>query len=358
MSEGSTADQALVHLDSCLPQVNRAWVLAKRPTTQIEEDTFSLEEQAVPEPDDGEFVVRVCYLSLAPVMRSYVIDGGVVEDPLPIGATMMGRGVGYVINSRHPDFDVGDVVHGPFGWQEYACSDGTGRVFKMKAWGKSISSGLGVLGLTGFTAYFGLFDKGKPQPGENVLVSGAVGGVGSVVGQLARIGGARPVAICGSDKKCRLAVAKLGYAAAINYRTENVAERVAELFSNGIDVYFDNVGGDILETAIDNMAENGRIVICGAISQYTSEDGRKYGPSNYFEMVYKNVSMNGFHIYSYKDRYSEAEARMASWMDEGQLVGLEDGMQGLEQMPAALIGLFSGANIGKRIVKIAEEPAR
>jgi NADPH-dependent curcumin reductase CurA len=337
--------------------VNRQWRLKKRPAEQIDMETFELVEGDVPTPGPGEFLVRLCFLSLAPVMRAYVIDGGVIEKPLEIGVTMRGRGVGYVVSSRHPDYSEGDIVHGPFGWQDYAISDGAGRIVKMAHYAHSISTGLGILGLTGFTGYFGLLDKGRPQPGEAVLVSGALGGVGSVVGQLARVAGAVPVAICGSDEKCRLAVDSFGYADAINYRTQDVARRVADLFPDGIDVFFDNVGGSILEAAIDNMAFDGRIVVCGSISQYLNADGTPRGPSNYFQMVYQHVSMLGFHIYSYRDRYAEAEKRMAGWIEDGRLTHLEDRMEGMEIMPKALIGLFSGDNIGKRVVQIADEPA-
>lgn len=336
--------------------INRQWRLRERPREQIDAGTFELVHAAIPEPAAGEFLVRVCYLSLAPVMRAYVTDGGVIERPLDIGAVMRGRGVGYVVASRHPDFAEGDIVHGPFGWQDYALSDGTGRVVKMHHWAHSISTGLGILGLTGFTGYFGMFDKGRPRPGDAVLVSGALGGVGSVAGQLARIAGAVPVAICGSEEKCRIAVDDLGYADAINYRTDDVPARIAAMFPNGIDVYFDNVGGPTLEAAIDNMAFDGRIVVCGSISQYLNADGSPRGPSNYFQIVYRHVSLLGFHIYSYEDRYAEAERRMAQWIEEGQLIQLEDRLEGMEVMPEALIGLFTGDNIGKRVVQIADEP--
>lgn len=337
-------------------QTNRQWRLAKRPEEQIDSTTFELHHSSVPVIGDGEFLVRVCYLSLAPVMRAYVIDGGTIEAPVRIGDTMRGRGVGYIVASRHPDFNIGDIVHGPFGWQDYAVSDGSGRVIKMQEHVDSMSSALGVLGLTGFTAYFGFLDVGRPKAGDNVLVSGGVGGVGSTVGQIAKIAGCRAVAICGSEKKCKLAVEQLGYKAAINYRTDNVAERVKALFPEGIDIYFDNVGGTILEAAIDNIAEGGRIILCGAISQYVSKDGKPVGPSNYFDLVYKGAKMEGFHIYAYKDRYAESEKRMAKWIRNGQLKGVEDCLEGFENMPDALLGLFTGDNVGKRIVKIADEP--
>ncbi len=341
--------------DAAAP-VNRRWRLRKRPAPNVDEDTFELVSVEIPELEDGQFLVRVCYLSLAPVMRAYVIDGGVIESPLGIGETMRGRGVGEVIASKTPVLAAGDIVHGPFGWQEYALMDDADAVIRMRHWGESISAGVGVLGITGMSAYFGLFDRGRPQAGDVVLVSGGVGGVGSIVGQLARIAGASPIAICGSTHKCDVAVGELGYAAAINYKTEHVRERLAELCPHGIDVFFDNVGGDILEAGIATMADNGRIVICGAISQYHTDGSPPRGPSNYFDIVYRNVSMLGFHVYAYRDRYPEAERRMSAWLRDGRLRALEDRLEGLEQMPAALAGLFEGDNVGKRIVRIAPEP--
>ncbi len=337
------------------PQVNRQWRLARRPKDVIDAHTFRLVQTPVPEPQEGEFLVRVVYLSLAPVQRAYIIDGGVIEKPLRLGDIMRGRGVGYVVASRHPDYAEGDVVHGPFGWQDYAVSDGSGLTIKMRIWAQSISTGIGVLGVTGFTAYFGLFDIAQIRAGETVLVSGAVGGVGSVAGQLAAIAGCQVFGIAGSDEKCRLAVSTLGYTAAINYREDDLPARIRATCEGGIDVYFDNVGGEILEAAIDHIAQHGRIVLCGSISQYLSNE-EKRGPRNYFDLVYRNARMHGFHIYSFASRFAEAEARMARWLTDGRLVFAEDRLQGLEQMPAALDRLFNSANTGKQVVQIADDP--
>ena len=337
-----------------LHSMNVRWVLARRPVGLVSESDFRLEEASVPLLVDGQFLVKVIYLSLAPVMAQYVLDGGVIEKPVAIGETMRGRGVGLVVSSRHAGFSVGDVVHGPFGWQKFAISDGKGLVFKMRDWAGAISNGLGALGLTGFTAYFGLFDVARVRAGETVLVSGAVGGVGSVVGQLARIAGADPLGVAGSSAKCSIAEECLGYRAAINYNSEDVRSRIAALAPNGLDVYFDNVGGGILEAAIDNMTNDGRIAICGSISQYLANDSKK-GPANYFNIVYRNVRMHGFHIYSYASRFPEAEARLARWIRDGRLVPREDRIQGLESMPAALQRLFVSANTGKQVVQIADD---
>lgn len=335
--------------------MNSRWVLARRPVGLVAESDFRLEEVPMPGVAEGQFLVKVVYLSLAPVMAQYVLDGGVIEKPVAIGETMRGRGVGVVVTSRHPGFSVGDVVHGPFGWQTFAISNGKGLVFKMRDWAGTISNGLGALGLTGFTAYFGLFDIAQLRAGDAILISGAVGGVGSVAGQLARIAGAEPVGIAGSPVKCALARDSLGYRAAIDYRNEDVRARIRELAPEGIDVYFDNVGGEILESAIDNMAHEGRIVICGSISQYLA-DGSKKGPANYFNIVYRNVRMHGFHIYSYAARFTEAETRLARWIRDGRLEPREDRIQGLESMPAALQRLFASSNTGKQVVQIADDP--
>lgn len=309
----------------------------------------------MPEPEEGEFCVRLAFLSLAPVMRAYILDGGVIEDPLPIGAVMRGRGVGEVIASRHPDYAVGDIVHGPFGWQDYAISDGTGRVIKMTTRAGSASLALGVLGLTGFTAYFGLFDIGRPVAGERVLISGAAGGVGSIAGQLATIAGCETVGICGGPEKSEWIVDRLGYGAAVDYRGESPPEQIAACLPDGIDIYFDNVGGELLETAITQIREDGRIVICGSISQYLSGE-EKRGPANYFDLVYRNARMHGFHIYKYADRFGEAEERMARWIEDGRLKAVEDRHEGLEKTPDALRGLFESANFGKCVVQVGDDP--
>ncbi len=335
--------------------INRQWRLRKRPTGIIDPDTFELVETEIPDPAEGEFCVRLAFLSLAPVMRAYILDGGVIEDLLPIGHVMRGRGVGEVIASRHPDFAIGEIVHGPFGWQDYAISDGSGRVLKMNTRAGSASLALGALGLTGFTAYFGLFDIGRPVAGERVLVSGAAGGVGSIAGQLARIAGCETVGICGGPEKGRWIVEDLGYDAAVDYRTSNTAERIGAANREGIDVYFDNVGGELLETAIDHIREDGRIIVCGSISQYLSGE-EKRGPANYFDLVYRNARMHGFHIYKYANRFAEAEARMSRWIEAGKLKAVEDRHIGLERTPNALRGLFESANYGKCVVQVGDDP--
>lgn len=339
-------------------EINRRWVLARRPETLVAPSDFRLEEAPVPLAEDGQFLVRQHYLSLAPVMAQYVLDGGTIERPVAIGETMRGRGVGRIVASRHPSFRTGDVVHGPFGWQDYAVSDGSRLTYVSRYAGRiaPMSTAIGVLGITGFTAYFGM-KLADPKPGDRILVSGAVGGVGSSVGQIARIMGCTPViAVCGGPDKAATAVDRLGYDAAIDYRAGDLGAQIDAHLPNGIDIYFDNVGGATLEAALDRLRQGARVILCGAISQYMA-DGRPVGPANYFKLVYANAVMKGFQIYAFADRYAEAEEALADWIASGRLVWQENMLEGLEIMPQALAGLFTGANIGKQIVRIAPETA-
>jgi NADPH-dependent curcumin reductase CurA len=254
--------------------LNRRWVLARRPAGLVEATDFRLEEAPVPDPGEGEFVVRTHYLSLAPVMAQYVLDGGTIEHPVAIGETMRGRGVGRVIASRHAGFPEGAVVHGPLGWQDYALMDGKRLTYVSRYAGRvaPMSTAIGVLGITGYTAFFGL-ELAQPRPGDRILVSGAVGGVGSSVGQIARIRGCTPVvAACGGPEKQRLAVERLGYTQALDYRSGDFEQALDAALPDGIDVYFDNTGGRILELALDRLRQGARIILCGAISQYMAGD--------------------------------------------------------------------------------------
>jgi NADPH-dependent curcumin reductase CurA len=337
---------------------NRRWVLARRPQGLVEQADFRLETAPVPEPAPGEFLVRVIYLSLAPVMAQYVTDGGVIEQQVGIGDVMRGRGVGIVVRSLHAGFQPGDVVHGPFGWQEYAVSDGKRLVYKSAQSVAPLSVSIGVLGITGYTAYFGMTDLASPAPGQALLVSGAVGGVGSSVGQIGRILGCSPiVAICGSAAKCALATGRLAYDVALDYNDPDFEARLDAALPGGVDVYFDNVGGRLLELALDRLRQKARVVLCGAISQYmTGAEPR--GPSNYFKLAYANARMEGFQIYAFADRFTEAEATMAGWLADGRLTYLEDRLEGLERMPGALARLYERANVGKQVVQIAPDPQR
>jgi NADPH-dependent curcumin reductase len=333
---------------------NRQWRLAARPDGAVKDSDFALVESPPPAPGPGEFLVRTLYLSLAPVMRQYMIDGAGIERPLAIGDVMYGRGVGQVIASRHPDYAVGDIVHGKLGWQDYAVSDGAPDklMFKAGATDLPASTALGVLGITGFSAYVGLLDIGQPKPGETVLVSGAAGGVGSVAGQLARIAGCRVIGLAGTPEKCTLLTDRLGYDAAINYKTDDLSAAIGAAAPGGIDLFFDNVGGPVLDAALDHINRYARVVSCGRISEYIS--GHSYRLANWWRIGRQRARLQGFFIYDHVHRFADAEARMAGWIREGRLTYLEDVLDGIEQMPAALRRLFDGTNVGKQLVRVGE----
>lgn len=331
---------------------NRQWRLAARPNGTVKDSDFTLVETDVPALADGEFLIRTLYLSLAPVMRQYMIDGAGIERPMDIGDVMYGRGVGEVVASMHPGFRVGDIVHGKLGWQDYAVAQGLPDqlMFKVNATDLPASTALGVLGITGFSAYVGLFDLGMPRAGETVLVSGAAGGVGSIAGQLAKIAGCRVIGLAGTAEKCALLTQKLGFDAAINYRLGDVSAAIGAAAPEGVDVVFDNVGGAMLDSALDHINRYARVVCCGRISQYLT--GNDYRLANWWRIGRQRATMRGFFVYDYQSRFSEAEARMAAWIREGRLIYLEDILDGMEHMPSALRRLFEGGNIGKQLVRI------
>ncbi|MCA3254410.1 MAG: NADP-dependent oxidoreductase [Alphaproteobacteria bacterium] len=333
---------------------NRRWRMASRPVGGVRNENFRLTDDPVPTPGDGEFLIRTLYLSLAPVMRQYMIDGAGIERPLEIGDVIYGRGVGQVVASRHPGYDVGDIVHGKIGWQEYAISDGAPDklMFKVRATGLSPSTALGVLGITGFTAYVGLFDLAEASAGKTVLVSGAAGGVGSVVGPLAKIAGCRVIGLAGTPEKRAMLVDRLGYDAAIDYRADDLDSVIAAAVPEGIDIFFDNVGGPVLDAALGRINRFARIVSCGRISQYLT--GPNHALANWWRIGAQRARMEGFFIYDYAHRFAEAEAAMAGWIREGRLPFAEDVLDGIEQMPAALRRLFEGDNVGKQIVRVAD----
>ena len=335
--------------------VNRQWVLADRPVDRaVRESDFRLVEAPVPVPGRGEFLVRTLYLSVAPVMRHYMLDGGGIEAPLAIGEVMRGRGVGQVIASNHPDYAPGDYVQGKLGWQEYSVSDGSPyfMMYTIRQRLVPVSTAIGVLGVTGFTSYLGLVDIGQPKKGETVLVSGAAGGVGSNVGWIARNLGCRVVGIAGTTAKCWLLTSKLGYDAAINYRTDDVPARIRELCPDGVDVFFDNVGGEILDHALGALNRYGRVVCCGRIAEYLKPEDERYRLRNWDAIGRQRATMRGFFIYDLAEHFPRAERQMAQWIAEGRMQYLEDVLEGIEQMPRALIRLFEGRNVGKQIVRV------
>ena len=334
--------------------INRQWVLAARPDGAVKVSDFRWVESPLRPLAEGEFRIEVLYLGAAAVMRGYMLNTEKFERPLQIGDVMHGRGVGRIVESRHPQWLVGEIVQGKLGWQDYAIADGSPYylMFKVKQRRAPLSTALGVLGLTGFTAYLGLVDVGGVRAGDRVLVSGAAGGVGSNVGQIARNLGAEAVGIAGSAEKCALLTERLGYRAAINYRSEDVERRLAQTMPEGIDVFFDNVGGRILDAGLAHLRRHARVVLCGAISQYMNGVERAEPLRNGFAIFKKMARMEAFFIYEMATHFERAEAQLAEWVADGRLLYQEDVLEGLERMPEALIRLFAGQNIGKQLVRV------
>jgi hypothetical protein len=308
-------------------------------------------EEPAGEPKDGELLVHVLYISLDPAMRGWINERRSYVAPVAIGEVMRALGVGIVTASRNSRFAVGDHVSGSFGVQEYALTDGRG-VTKVDPKIVPLPKYLSVLGMPGMTAYFGLLDTGQPKAGETVVVSAAAGAVGAIVGQIAKIHGCRVAGIAGGAEKCRYIVHELGFDAAIDYKSEDVSVALRKHCPNGIDVYFDNVGGAILEAALANLARGARIVICGAISQY-NVTGPIAGPRNYMSLLVNRASMKGMLVMDYVDRYAQAGAQMAAWMATGKLKSREDIVEGLETFPETLLKLFNGENNGKLMLKVS-----
>jgi NADPH-dependent curcumin reductase CurA len=320
----------------------------------VEPSNFELREEPVPALTDGEFLVRNLYLSLDPAMRGWMSDVPSYMPPVGIGEVMRGACVARVTESRHPGYQPGETVVGTFGWQDFAVSDGDGALAVTKVpEGVPLTWPLSVLGITSLTAYFGLREIAKPREGETVVVSGAAGATGSVVGQIAKIDGCTAIGIAGGEEKCARLTGELGFDAAIDYKSEQVSKRLRELCPGGLDVFWDNVGGEILEAALANLSMHARVVLCGAISSYNSETPPP-GPRNYMNLLVKRSRMEGFLVFDYLPRAGEAIAELVKWVGEGKLRVEEDIRDGLENAPAALRSLFDGSNAGKLLVKIAD----
>ena len=331
---------------------NRRVVLASRPEGMPSSENFRLETQTLPsEPPEGQFLVRVHYLSVDPYMRGRMREARSYADPVGIGAVMVGGAVGEVIASRHPRFPQGSFVEGPFGWQEYAVSDGQGaRAVDPEL--APIETALYVLGMPGMTAYFGLLKVGAPKAGETVLVSTAAGAVGSLVGQIAQIQGCRAIGIVGSEEKQRYCEEELGFQATYNYKTEtDHTGRVRALCPDGVDVYFDNVGGEQLDAAILNMNIGGRISICGQISMYNAAK-MPVGPRLWFQFIAKQLRAEGFLVYQFIRQWQEGVQAMSTWLREGRIQYRQRVADGIENAPAAFIEMLQGENIGKQLVRM------
>ena len=335
--------------------VNAQCRLAARPVGLPKASDWDYVEEPAPEPGDGEFRVQVEYLSLDPAMRAWMNPGRSYVPPVEIGEVMRAAGIGRVIDSRHPDFAVGDELYGVWGVQRYAVSDGTG-VTRVDTSLAPAPVHLGVLGISGLTAYFGMLDVGRPEPGQTVVVSGAAGSVGNVAGQIARIKGCRVIGIAGGAEKCRWLVDELGFDAAIDYKGEDVRAKLKEHAPDGVDVFFDNVGGAILEHVLARLARGARVVLSGSVSQYNATEA-PHGPANYMQLLVTRSSMIGFVIFDYAARYPEGIAALAGWLKSGELRSREDIVTGdVAQFPETLLGLFEGRNTGKLI--LALESAR
>jgi NADPH-dependent curcumin reductase CurA len=333
--------------------VNHKFTLASRPVGMPKRTDWSYEEETVRELHEGELLIRVLFISLDPAMRGWMNQSRSYVPPVAIGEVMRALAVGQVVASRNPHFAIGEHFSGTFGVQEYFISEGKGLT-EVDPRVAPLPTFLNVLGMTGMTAYFGLLETGRPQPGDTVVVSAAAGAVGSVVGQIAKIKGCRSVGIAGGADKCRYLVVDLGFDAAIDYKSGDVAAVLRKSCPQGINIYFDNVGGNILEAALANLARGARIVICGAISQYCNT-GPVQGPSNYLSLLVHRATMKGMLVVDYADRYAQAAQEMAGWMAAGTLKSREDIVEGLETFPDTFLKLFKGENLGKLILKVVAD---
>jgi NADPH-dependent curcumin reductase len=333
--------------------INHQVRLAARPVGLPKRSDWQFTETPLPKPGDREVLVRTLYLSLDPAMRGWMNEGRSYIPPVGIGEVMRAGGIGRVVASNHPDFAVGDHVNGTLGIQDYAVLEG-GRLTKVEPKLAPLPVFLNTLGMPGMTAYFGLLDVGQPKPGDTVVVSGAAGAVGASVGQIAKIKGCRAVGIAGGAAKCRYLVDELGFDAAIDYKAEDVREGLRTHCPKGVNVYFDNVGGDILDIVLTRLTLHARVVICGAISQYNNTTPVK-APSNYLSLLVNRARMEGMVVFDYADRFPQARRDIAAWIAAGKLKSREDVVEGLQTFPETLLKLFNGENFGKLVLKVADD---
>ncbi|HEX6318160.1 MAG TPA: NADP-dependent oxidoreductase [Burkholderiales bacterium] len=327
---------------------NRRVLLASRPAGWVTEDNFRIEDAPMPRPADGEVLVKNLWLSLDPYMRGRMSDARSYVKGVDIGEVMVGQTVGEVLESRHPKLRQGDKVLTQSGWQLYGATREATKVDESK--GAPLSYYLGILGMPGMTAYFGLKEIGQPKAGETVVVSAASGAVGSVVGQLAKLWGARAVGIAGGAQKCDYVTRELGFDACVDYKAGNLHRDLREACPKGVDVYFDNVGGEILDTLLRHMNLFSRIVVCGLISDYNARE--PYALKNLRAMLVNRIRMQGMIVFDWKERYGEALQALAGYLSQGKLRYRESVIEGLENAPKGLIGLLKGQNFGKQLVKL------
>jgi NADPH-dependent curcumin reductase CurA len=334
----------------------KQWVLASRPEIQVEPDNFRLELAPIPTISEGQVLLKTQFLGVAPVMMRYMRNETSFERPLAIGDVMMGRGVGQVVESKNPKFKVGDLLQAKLGWREFAVieDDPYYMIHKMQFPELPWSYGISSLAMSGFTAVIGMIDICKTKASDTVLVSGAAGGVGSQVGFVAKAWGCKKVVgIAGGSEKCKLLTERLGYDEAIDYKNEDVSQRLDEIFPDGIDVFFDNVGGELLDNVMGRIKRRARIAICGRISEYLIPVEQYHRHKNLYRIGLMDAKLEAFFVYDYMDRFAEYERQIADWIKAGVFNPLEDIMHGIESMPQALIGLFEGTNKGIRVVRIS-----
>ena len=331
---------------------NHQFRLAARPVGLPKRSDWNYTEEPIPDPGPGQVVVKNLYISLDPAMRGWMNEGRSYVEPVKIGDVMRAAAVGRVIASQNPSFKTGDYVFGVLGVQEYTVSDGNGLT-KIDPNIAPLPVYLSALGVTGLTAYFGLLEIGRPVGGDTVVISGAAGATGMVVGQIAKIKGCRAVGIAGGPDKCNYVVRELGFDACIDYKAEKVSESLRRHCPKGINIYFDNVGGEILDAALAQLARHARVVLCGAISQYNSTAGIK-APANYLSLLVNRARMEGFLVFDYAARYAEGVRELATWRAQGKLKSREDIVEGLQNFPETLLKLFSGENFGKLMIKVAD----
>src|SRR5712672_1094880 len=335
---------------------NRHWILNARPAGKLTGEEFLWNEAPIPRTSDGQVLIRILWLSIDPAQRIWMARDS-YKPAVPLGDVMQSFAVGQVIESRHPDFKPGDIVRGDFSWQDYLVTDGKGFGGMQKvAPDMPPSLALSLFGINGLTAYFGITEVGKIKAGETVVVSGAAGATGSVAGQIAKIKGCRVIGTAGGTAKCAWLVDEAHFDAAIDYKSEDVGARLSELCPNGIDVFFDNIGGEVLNEVLARINLNARIVLCGSISK-SDAAAPQPGPANYSNLVAKRARMEGFTGLDYPARIPEALEALGRWRQDGSLVHKEDVAYGLENAPKALLRLFSGENFGKQLVKVADVAA-
>jgi NADPH-dependent curcumin reductase CurA len=333
-----------------MTSMNRQVRLAARPKGLPGASNWKVTSDPVPAPGPGQFIVAISHVSVDPAMRGWMNAGASYIPPVEVGDVMRAAAIGQVTASEHPGFAVGDHVYGTFGVQEYAFSTGKG-VTRLDTSLAEPTTYLGALGVTGLTAYFALLDVGRIRDGDTVVISGAAGAVGSVAGQIAKIKGCRVIGIAGGEAKCRMLTEELGFDAAIDYKTENVRTALRERAPGGVDVYLDNVGGEVLDAVLTRLARGARIIICGAVSQYNAE--RVQGPQHYLALLVARASMTGMVVFDYEDRYAEARAELAGWLRDGRLISREHVVPGsVTDFPEVLLMLFTGENTGKLILAL------